>query len=249
MMSRWTGLGLGVGLFTIVWIGCGGSEEGSGSSSGGTADSGPETSAPDTGATDSGGGGLLDVPFDGFIDAPKVPITFGTCPAFTPCGGDETGSWKVTGGCLSDEILADVKAQCAGFTTSNETIEAKGTLDADGTNVIRRTQVTLKAKASIPKSCSPIADCAVIALGAQTQLGFDKATCVDGDGGAVCDCDVEDTIVENSVGTYTKNGNTITTDAGDTFDYCVQGGKLSYKQTNGGADGGAAYPLVLELGK
>ena len=37
-----------------------------------------------------------------------MPLTYGTCAAFTPCGGDEKGSWKVSGGCLSDSFLAGV---------------------------------------------------------------------------------------------------------------------------------------------
>lgn len=249
MISKWFGLGLGLGLFTVAWLGCGGSEtSSSSSSSGGTQDSGPETSTTtDSGPTDSGGGSKLDVKFDGNIDAPEVAITFGTCPQFTPCGGDEKGSWKVTGGCLSDEVLADAKNACAGFTTSNETIKAKGIVTADGANVIRQTQVKFSAKAHIPASCAAQAggNCQLVALGAQAQLGFDKATCVDADGGDGCDCDVEDTITEATADTYTKSGNTITTGSGDTFDYCVAGTKLSYTQTNGQKP----YPLVLELAK
>lgn len=250
MMSKWVGLGLGVGLFTVAWLGCGGSEATSnGSSSGGTSDSGPETSTTSDsgGATDSGGGSKLDVKFDGNIDAPEVSITFGACPAFAPCGGDEKGTWKVTGGCLSEEVLADAKAACAGFTTSNEVIKAKGIVTTDGTNVVRQTQVKFSANAHIPASCAAQAggNCQLVALGAQTQFGFDKATCATADGGDGCDCEVEDTLTEQSAGTYTKSGNTITTDGGDTFDYCVQGAKLSYTQTNGTNP----YPLVLELAK
>lgn len=248
MTSKLRVLGVTVGLFTAAWLGCGGSESDSSSSSGGTPDSGSETSTTaDSGPSDAGGGSKLDVKFDGNIDAPEVTVTFGACPEFTACGGDETGSWKVTGGCLSEEVLADAKAACAGFTTSNEVIKAKGTVTADGANVVRQTQVKLTADAHIPASCTSAVggDCTLVALGAQAQLGFDKATCAAADGGDGCDCSVEKTILEQSADTYTKNGNTITTGAGDTFDYCVAAGKLSYTQTNGQNP----YPLVLELGK
>lgn len=253
MISKWAGLGLGLGFFTVAWLGCGGSEattNGS-SSSGGTTDSGSETSTTsDSGPSDSGGGSTVDVKFDGNIDAPEVTITYGTCPAFTPCGGDEKGTWKVTGGCLSDEIVADAKTACPGFTTSNEVIKAKGIVTADGTNVVRQTQVKLTAKAFVPftGSCAQAGgNCQLLALGA-TQLGFDKATCVAADGGGGCDCDVEQSVVNASSATYTKSGNTITTSGGDTFDYCVAGAKLSYKQTNGQGNQ-PPFPLVLELAK
>jgi len=247
MISKWAGLGIGVSLFTVVWLGCGGSES---SSPGNTTpgDGGKETSSPaDTGPTDSGGGGKKDVAFDGNIDAPEVTLTFGTCPAFTPCGGDEKGSWKVTGGCLSDDVLKDAKTQCPGFTTSNEVIKAKGLFDLDGTNVVQEVQVKISAKAHIPASCASQAggDCSLVALGAQAQLGFDKVTCVTADGGDGCDCDLLKTQQQVTSDTYTKDGNTITTGSGNTYDYCVAGSKLTYQDTTAQDP----YPLFIELGK
>lgn len=247
MISKWAGLGLGVSLFTIVWLGCGGSESGS---PGNTtpADGGKESSSPaDTGASDSGGGGKKDVAFDGNIDAPEVTLTFGTCPTFTPCGGDEKGSWKVTGGCLSDAVLADAKNQCPGFTTSDEVIKAKGIFELDGTNVTRQVQVKISAKAHIPGACTMGNDCSLVALGAQAQLGFDKVTCTAqaADAGNGCDCDISKTQQQVTSDTYTKDGNTITTGSGDTYDYCVAGSKLTYQDTTGQDP----YPLFIELGK
>lgn len=246
-MRKWAGLGLCVWACVGIWIGCGGSE--TDSSSGGPADSGSEaTTTPDSSKPETAP--PIDAPFDGFIDAPEVTLTFGTCPTFTACGGDETGSWKVSGGCLSDSFLAAAQDACAGFTTSNETIKAKGIVTADGTNIIRRTQVKLTAKAFIPLSCAPggIDDCSLIGVGAQAQYGFDKATCVANDAGDGCNCDIEETVAENTTDTYTKAGNTITTGAGDTFDYCVASGKLTYTQTNSQGNQ-PPLPLFVELTK
>lgn len=256
-MRTRAGLGLGVGLFTFaltVWIGCGGSESGASSSSGGTSDGGGSdgSSTNDTGAPDANK--TLDAAFDGFIDAPEVTLTYGTCATFRPCGGDEKGSWKVTGGCLSDEVLTDAKTACPGLTTKDEVIKAKGIVTADGTTILRRTQVTLKAKAFIPFSgqCAATTNCQLLAVGAQSQLGFDKVTCTTAaDGGTTggCDCDIEETQRDNVTDTYTKAGNTITTSANDTFDYCVAGSKLTYTQTNTTGGGAAAFPLFIELTK
>jgi hypothetical protein len=244
---RFAALGLGVGMCVILWLGCGGSESGTSSSSGGTTDSGPDTSSP-ADSSNSDTGNITDAKWDGFIDAPEVDLTYGTCPTFDACGGDEKGSWKVSGGCLSDDLLKDAKNACPGLTTSNEVIKAKGTVDADGTNLVRHTQVKVTAKAFIPFTgqCGMLGtDCSVVAFGAKAQLGFDTVDCVSADGGGGCDCTIGDTIIDNSTGTYTKNGNTITTDGGDTFDYCVAGSKLTYTQTNGQNP----IPLYVELGK
>ena len=252
-MRKWAGLGIGIWASLAIYIGCGGSEASSSSSSGGPADGGggSETSTPaDTGTPDTGGGGPKDAPFDGFIDAPVVDLTFGTCTAFTPCGGDEKGTWKVSGGCLSDSFLAPAADACAGFTTSNEVIKAKGIVTADGANIVRRTEVKLTANAFIPFSCAPnnLTDCNAIALGAQFQYGFDKATCTTNTGNTGCDCAIEETVTENATDTYTKSGTTITTGSGDTFDYCVDGMKLTYTQTNSQGNQ-PPYPLFIELTK
>ena len=246
-MRKWAGFGLGIWSCVIVWVGCGGSEA---TAPGGViADSGSDStpvvdsSKPDTSAP-------VDAKPDGFIDAPEVALTFGTCPTFTPCGGDEKGSWKVSGGCLSDSFLAGVEDACAGFTTSNETIKAKGIVTADGTNITRRTEVTLTAKAFIPFSCAPpsFQNCSAIAAGAQFQYGFSKATCAPNQANDGCNCDVERTASEDSTGTYTASGNTITTGSGDTFDYCVAGNKLTDTQTNGTGNQ-KPLPLYIELTK
>jgi hypothetical protein len=246
-MRKWAGLGLGIWSCVAVWIGCGGSEEtapgGGGTDSGTDATTATDGSKAETSAP-------VDAPFDGFIDAPEVTLTFGTCDTFTPCGGDEKGSWKVSGGCLSDSFLAAAADACAGFTTSNETIKAKGIVTADGTTIIRRTEVKLTAKAFIPLSCAPggFNNCNAIAAGAQFQYGFDKATCVANDAGDGCNCDIEETASENATDTYTKSGNTITTSDGETFDYCVAGSKLTYTQTSASGNQ-APLPLFIELTK
>jgi hypothetical protein len=174
-------------------------------------------------------------------------MTFGTCPTFTPCGGDEVGSWKVSGGCLSDAILTDAKTACPGFTTSNEVIKAKGTVDLDGTNVVQHTSVKLTADAFIPFAgdCAATTNCQLLAAGAKLQLGFDQATCTDHAGGGGCDCTVEKTNTTNANDSYTKSSNTITTGGGDSYDYCVAGSKLTYTQTSGQNP----PPLYIELSK
>lgn len=246
-MRKWAAFGLGIWSCVVVWIGCGGSEAtapggvvaDSGSDSAPVVDSSkPDTNAPAADAKPTG------------IDAPEVSLTFGTCPAFTPCGGDEKGSWKISGGCLSDSFLAGVEDACAGFTTTNEAIKAKGIVTADGANITRRTEVTLTAKAFIPFSCAPqgFQTCSAIAAGAQFQYGFSKATCTPTANNDGCNCDVEKTQSENSTGTYTTSGNTITTGSNDTFDYCVAGNKLTYTQTNGTGNQ-KPLPLYIELTK
>src|SRR5262245_26380797 len=85
----------------VVWAGCGGDE--ANVSSGGN-DAGPDSNGiidhqpnpQDAGDNDTGTGPS----FKG------VEITYGTCPAFTKCGGDVVGTWNLTGGCLSADTFA-----------------------------------------------------------------------------------------------------------------------------------------------
>src|SRR5205085_2533862 len=81
-MRKLAALGFGMSVVAL-WLGCGGSESSSSSSSGGTDSGSDATTTKDTGPETSS---LVDAPFDGFINAPEVSLTFGTCPTFAACG-------------------------------------------------------------------------------------------------------------------------------------------------------------------
>jgi hypothetical protein len=223
---------------SVAWLACSGS-------SGTVGPSTPDdagTSGPGT-LDDSGGGttgGDSGPSGQGVPDAGPgaVAITYGTCPAFTKCGGDITGNWKLTGGCLSSDTFTAFKKQCPGLKESNVQIQASGTIDATATQLNRQTTIAVIANLEVPKSCSPVPSCALIESGLKTPVfgvAFDNATCTEN--GALCECLVSTTYHDNENSTYTTtpDGTLTTPPTGTqptrTFDYCVAASKLTFTET------------------
>ena len=228
---------------TFVWLGCGEEDPAIPNALGSDGGGGGNT---DGGSTTEGGGGGGDPDAAGGGEAGPagtVSITYGSCEAFTKCGGALVGSWKVTGGCLGPETLAPVKAQCPTLKESDVTIRASGTLDITATNVKRNTTTDVSAKLLVPKSCVQIPSCAAVEFGLRAGVGggprFETAKCADV--GASCDCAVAVKLTETSDETYTVNDGVLTTAADRTYEHCVQGNKLRYRETTNNT------PLVLTV--
>lgn len=240
----------------LVWFGAGGcssddaatptrGDAGNGSSSGNTNEGGtqPETDSGSSGQVDSGGASSGN---------PTTPIKYGQCGTFTKCGGEVVGTWKVTGGCLSEDQFADAKAKCPGLVESNVDIKGDGTIVIDAVNVKRDTIVKVTADVLIPKSCASIApDCATVATGLQIGFGglkFDRATCAEK--GTNCACAVESSVKEATLDTYNTDSDVLTTDGPPqrTYEYCVSGDKTktTYKETT---DDTKTLKLIVEVTK
>ena len=143
------------------WTGCSSSDvtSANGIDAGGSL---PEAGGgePEAGGKVDGGnadGAAKDSSTDGSNGGPFVDIAYGAanCPAFTPCGGDPIGSWKVSGGCVTEAVLADAKKQCAGLVESDVKFRARGTVVTTATNVTRNTDVEYTAKLAVPPECKP----------------------------------------------------------------------------------------------
>jgi hypothetical protein len=68
-----------------------------------------------------------------------------------------------------------------------------------------------------------------------------NASCVDNAATSGCTCSITDTNTDNvAAAPYTISGSTVTTDPGTanarTYDFCVTGTTLKYKETTAGAD-------------
>lgn len=231
---------LALSIFTLggimVAVGCGGSEESTPGTtnpndSGGGGDATSNTDAPITeqDASKPDTSTPKDAGADVVINAPEVAITYGNCPAFAPCGGDPTGSWKLTGGCVREELFAPAKQFCPGLLETNVVFKGKGTANYAGGTATLASQVSFTADLFIPQSCLtfmgiPIT-CAQIGPALQSPQvpggGFDTATCTSKGAGQGCDCKVGDTQTTSGSDTYTVTGNTLTTGAGDTYDICI----------------------------
>lgn len=248
MLTRWlvaSGLFVAMGSFFFS-AGCSGESDGQppvtpGDDAGAEDAAVPPKETPDAGGKDK----------DKRPDPPTVPITYGNCEAFTACGGDVKGYWTVSGGCLSDDFLADFKqGACAGVKESDVVINASGSFDVADTTMDRKLTLQLTAKVEIPQACIdslitiPGANtCAGVEAGLKSPLlsgvpSFDSVTCTDVTDGCACDVSVkeEDEAEDN----YTVSGNTITADV-RTFDYCVDGTKAKLQETSG------SIPVIVDL--
>jgi hypothetical protein len=244
---------------TTVWAGCSGGSAVAPAVSNDAGD--PNRGDGSNGQDDSGPGGRGDTPDSGDKkdsgdnNAPEVPIAYGTCPAFTKCGGEIVGSWKVSGGCLSSDTFAAAKDRCPGLTESDVVIKASGTVVATATTVERKTTVKLSAKVTLPKDgCGfLVPDCGLIGAGLKSgQLPgtpkFDDATCTDG--GTECNCTVAATVTEDKLDTYTVADGVLTTaNPTRTFDYCVQGNKTTYTETTPAQGNAFVLPIIVEITK
>ncbi|MBX3211244.1 MAG: hypothetical protein KF850_04365 [Labilithrix sp.] len=237
---------------SLVWVGCS-SDDPPGSAAPGDDAGNTDTDAA-TGVEDAGDSGPVDTGApEADTPPPMVDVTYGTCPAFAKCGGDIAGSWKVSGGCVSSDAFAEAKQQCPAFQESDVVIKANGTVVATATNVVRKTTVKLTAKLAIPKACTVVTDCGLIAAGLKTGAvpgapKFETATCTEA--GALCNCDVSGTLDETTDDTYTTaDGVVTTTNPTRTFDYCVDGNKTTYVETTPPAPNAFALPIFIEISK
>ena len=223
-----------------VWIGCGGSSATSTPTPDGGTSLNPEAGATGEGGTVTDGGTTTDASTkpDASITGPYLDIQFGMCPPLAACGGDPKGLWTVTGGCVEDTIFDAAKMQCPGLTAHNVKFQARGTVLADATTIARKTDVKFTATFAIPKACkdgNPLgATCMAAEQGIKLGGGLDTATCVDDAATMGCTCNVGNTTIDSTSDAYTTSGNVLTTGAGTTartFDYCVAGNEIKYKET------------------
>gem|GEM_PF-1688873 len=254
MNTKLLSLCVSVTAATIVWIGCSSDSTPSGET---TTDAGQDSGVSTT-PTDSGGGQQGDASKDaakdsasgpGKLTGPFVDVGYGaaSCPAFTPCGGDEKGVWTVKGGCVKEEIFAEAQAQCPTLGITDVKFQARGSVTADGTNIVQHTEVKFTAKFAVPQTCKQaIGSCAGIETALKLVGKIDTATCAD-DGAGGCNCDVADTQEQLTDDTYAAGGNTLTTaNPVRTFDYCVDAAakSITYQETTGGPQ-----PAIFVLGK
>lgn len=237
-MNKKLVFGTGVLAATFVLWACSSDESNPGVPS--TDDGGGDTAtSTDTGTTPDASkpeaANTQDANFDAdTIDAPEVNIDYSaTCPAFTKCDSNPVGKWKTTGGCVSSTLFDDAKSNCPGIAESAVTIKAKGIVDITATNVSRQAKISIGAHIQLPKSCAMGAPCSLVpvALKQAQYGGFDTATC--SDDGTNCQCDVTKIITDASGDTYTNdNAGTLTTGAGEKYDFCVTAGVLTYRKAD-----------------
>ena len=155
-----------------------------------------------------------------------------------PCGGDVVGNWTASSACadqesLNMEFLSAIAGDCPTATLSNVSYAPTGTLTFDAAlNYTASITMAIGFHMNIPASCLSGATCADVNAGIQSVVGTDgiqSATCT---GSGSCTCVIAGvTDIEDSAGTYTAAGTTLTLTAtsggnGDSGPYCVKGSSL-----------------------
>ena len=249
-MVAWnkTVLGGGVVFALSCVVACGGSSTsesakgGSGGTSGTTGGTGGTTGG--TGGTTGGTGGS---------------ITFTTdCPAFTPCGGDIVGAWRmqsICGALTTSTGSQDCVNESEMLTLGGDALY---TLGADGTLTITG-NLLLAGDLSVTEACAQAMGttateyCALLsAAGAAAGSGGTGAGGTAGTSGAagsggsatpnidiscmlnasVCNCHVvEGPVPIDNTSPYQIVGNSYVVNGGST-DYCVDGNTLTIAQTS-----------------
>lgn len=204
----------------------------SGGTSGGTSGStSGGTSGSTSGGTSGGPSGHLPP-----ASAKEFDVQFNAaCPQFTGCGGNLSGTYDYSAGCVGD-IFKGLKDVCPTVDISGAKVTVQGTLYFLADAALTRF-VTVKMTGSIklPTACIPTAQaCAA----AETALKgeFPNTTCASE--GSGCTCTMNETRSETSSTTFTVNGDTLTTDDGATYTICEQGSTLKYRGASAGSEDG-----------
>ncbi len=176
----------------------------------------------------------------------------GSCGEPSGCGGDVTGSWKITSSCLQLELSMD-DMSCAGITrkVSDVTVTGTATYNSDKTYQASLT-VSALFEMNLPAACLTQQNVTLTCAQLQQSLqgdaaanGFESVSCT-GSSGCVCSLKLTPQTASSS-GTYSTSGGTITqTETGGTPDdssYCVQGSTLTLSA--GSADPSISGSIVF----
>jgi hypothetical protein len=165
------------------------------------------------------------------------------CPAFTPCGGDEVGTWDVTGGCIELDGAMDALSMCPGASLT-ATGRARGRVTFTGTSARRVAQSEVTAVVFVPTLCATFAGgCGAIQDLIAGQIP--DIVCVTASDG--CDCEGRLVTTIDDTDAYTISGNQI---VGTTkrWDYCVEGDSMRYVDVTPGS-AMSREPGIITLGR
>jgi hypothetical protein len=190
--------------------------------------------APPPGAAGApAAGDLPDDPFSGLGDfGDQGGTTSGSnatlCPTFDACGGALDGSWTYTNVCIDpSENSAELLQQVC--PTASVTYEPGGaaTLTFSGTSVSRSGEPVGDSVISFPADCLEGLGCSFLA---------DESTdCTEMGSGCICRTASS---IDWGTQSYTIDGGRLALGDGRSFDYCVQGNTLTYRETGDAQEAG-----------
>ncbi len=163
---------------------------------------------------------------------PVVPIEIATaCPALSRCGGDLAGTWHVADICVEEALLLrELTAACPELIYDGTTeAVAQGSMTFDGTVATREVATAVTVDVRFTHGCAAC-DCAAV----ETALEDDdvavecQASCNASD---ECVCSIRSSVLVLDSTPYTVTGSNLTAADGTTFEFCVAGAELSFRET------------------
>lgn len=201
-------------------------------------DAGGPVDAP-TQAVDSGVVTPVDagpLPLDGgTLGAPVwVPLDVRagdrSCPPLAPCGGNESGTWDVGGGCI-DVVSPMQLMSCPGARVDRATGRARGRVVYAGGLARRASQWEIEMSVFIPQLCAAIVG-GCTTFESLARAAYPGTTCTTEVGGN-CRCNVRQTGAIDDGDRYTVSGTQfISSSSGKRWNYCVAGNQLRYQDVS-----------------
>lgn len=175
-----------------------------------------------------------------------VPIEIAVdaaCPAFTACGGDEVGTWDVTGGCLEIEGPGAVLEMCPGATFDVEA-RGRGRVTFDGDTAVRAAQSEIIATVFVPTLCASfVGGCP--AIEDLIQMQTPDSACVTTTAGCVCE-GRQHFVIDDADGYTIEGDQIVSATLMRRWDYCVMDGMLRYQDVSD--EVASREPGIIELG-
>jgi hypothetical protein len=163
---------------------------------------------------------------------------FGTCAdlqqAFTPCGGDITGTWEIRDTCHEPlPALGLWAAWCPGA-VADATLDANAIIEIDDT-MIRFGAMTIMYDGDVLFQEQCLADRPIDCVGLEQELDQEPdvvATCVEE--GADCRCRITAVTIEpaSAVDYATEGTEVLLEDGSERFSYCVSGKEMIWQAPN-----------------
>jgi hypothetical protein len=162
-----------------------------------------------------------------FVNGNQSAGGCGAFAGFTACGGDLTGTWKFTAGCV--DVAPDPNLNnCQGASVTGS-LDQTGTITfGPGTYSVDDTQ-SVKLSGIVPKSCLP--------AGKTCQTAFSGSDTTVTETATECDITFAKQDSSKETGTTTANGGSLTLkknggSSTTTIEYCVNGSSFTAKNTD-----------------
>jgi hypothetical protein len=228
----------GATALSLLFLACGGTAQ-----SGPGEEEGTGGTGTGSGGTGSGTGGGASGIGGSSLESPSE-LEPEVCPAFTPCGGDLSGDWKLVDACAANPDIPVDSPSCPAFTATwisttlvGTTSLLDGVLTTFGTaEVVERFDMPLSC---LQTTCQVYADQLELSLsepGALEGGTFESLECEETSDTCVCAMTIS--MDADTTETYVIEGSTIFTTHEDgvsvsSSSYCVEGNRALISEEGG----------------